>query len=241
MEEALFTLLRQQTHCIGCGRTDTGVHASQYFAHIEIEELPKFDMVYRLNTLIPNDIVVHQMIPVDDKAHAQYDAKNRQYDYFIHWDKDPFLSGFSSEYHGPSLDFRRMGAFVQYLETQKDFRSLCKQPEIYKTTICDIRSLKLYTNKEKNRLRLQINSNRFLRSMMRLIATKMIQIGNGQLKLDDFKSVFEQQVHEQHMVPFYPDGLYLTSVEYDYIPKIDLPIQNPYVGFAMEGWSEVEM
>ncbi len=239
IEEALFTLLRKHTNCVGCGRTDTGVHASQYYAHIDIDEMPNFDLVRRLNSLLPNDIVVHQLLKVGNNAHAQHDAKNRQYDYFIHWEKDPFLSGFSSEYHGPVLDFRRMGEFVYYLEKQNDFRSLCKQPEIYNTTICEIRSLKLYTNEKKNRLRLQINSNRFLRSMMRLITAKMIQIGNGQLSLDDFKSVFEKQIHEQHMVPFYPDGLYLTSVEYEYLPKKVSVVHNPHLGFGMEGWRQL--
>ena len=36
LDKALSTFFRQKIDTVGCGRTDTGVNATQFFAHFEI-------------------------------------------------------------------------------------------------------------------------------------------------------------------------------------------------------------
>src|SRR5690606_11312881 len=123
---------------IGCGRTDTGVHASQYYCHIKVEKEFDYDPVFRLNKILPEDIAIFAFIPVAREAHAQHDAVSRTYTYRIHTQKDAFLNEVSSFYTKENMDIERMKKAVALLPHYSDFRSFCKQPNLYKNTFCNI-------------------------------------------------------------------------------------------------------
>ncbi len=89
IEEALSRILKTPVIVMGCGRTDAQVHATQFFFHLEVEKEWNFDLLFRLNKLLPPDIAVFEIIPVEEKQHARFDAMQRTYDYFIHTSKDP--------------------------------------------------------------------------------------------------------------------------------------------------------
>ena len=76
----------------GAGRTDTGVNASYYVAHFDcLSPVPDpAHTVYKLNFLLPGDIAVGSMTPVDDGAHARFAAREREYRYYIEPRKNPF-------------------------------------------------------------------------------------------------------------------------------------------------------
>ena len=98
LNKALATLLRQPVETIGCGRTDTGVHAKEFFAHVDVETIDHrpWTMDKRgLNALLPHDIAIKRIIPVHADAHARFDATLRSYQYHIHFTKDPFKHGYS--------------------------------------------------------------------------------------------------------------------------------------------------
>ena len=93
LNRALQTLLGKETVTIGCGRTDTGVHALKFFLHFDAEPISdQEDFVYHLNSLLPFEIAVDKIIPVAEDAHARFDASSRTYRYFIHRKKNPFLN-----------------------------------------------------------------------------------------------------------------------------------------------------
>lgn len=112
INEALSTVLRAPIETTGCGRTDTGVHAREFFAHFDmmengegtmedVKEKPSSivhhssSIIRSLNALLPHDIAIKRIIPVAADAHARFDATLRSYQYHIHFEKDPFLNSFS--------------------------------------------------------------------------------------------------------------------------------------------------
>jgi tRNA pseudouridine38-40 synthase len=225
LEKQLSKILKRETKVHGCGRTDAQVHASQYFLHFLTEESIDFDLIFRLNKTLPDAISVYDLIPFEIRANAQRDAVKRTYDYFLHGDKNPYLSEFSSLQSMQNLDLKLMGEAVTFLKTVQDFRSLCISVEQYKTTICEIFDLALYTNPKNNRLRISITANRFLRKMIRIIVASILDIGNGKIKLEQFKLDVINGNRPSITKPAHPQGLFLSKVTY---PFLDIePRFNP--------------
>lgn len=202
---------------MGCGRTDTQVHASQYFFHLEVLKPWNFDLLYRLNRLLPPDIAVFEIIPVEDNQHARFDAMQRTYNYFLHTYKDPFLSGNSALYVEPNLRLDEMNKAVQILTKYNDFRAFCRTPDSYKHTICNLSSATLFTDAKGDRIRFQISANRFLAHMVRLIMGSLLDIGRGKWRVEDFENCFVTHSLPGFIKPAYPQGLYLSKVQYRYL------------------------
>ncbi len=225
LEEAISKMLHKETIVFGCGRTDAGVHASQYFLHIDADQPFDYDPVFRLNKMLPEDIAVFEVLPMEANQHARYDASARTYDYFIHAHKDPFLSERSSHYPIDEFDVSKMQAANRLLTQHKDFKSFCKQPDLYEHTICELQQANLYTAAGGTKLRLQLTSNRFLRGMIRFIVARMLDVGRGKTSLDQFENNLKTGEDFEFKNPAYPQGLYLSKVVYPYLelpPRSDL-------------------
>ncbi|MFT7605472.1 MAG: tRNA pseudouridine38-40 synthase, partial [Saprospiraceae bacterium] len=136
----------------GCGRTDAGVHASHYYAHFVVDKEIEFDLVYKLNRMLPDDIVIYDLIPVVEKANAQLDAISRTYEYHIHLKKDPFLIEKSACYDMLDLDLELMNAATQLLTKYEDFKYFCLQPELHKHTRCLLKSVEMTVNPAQDRI-----------------------------------------------------------------------------------------
>lgn len=225
LEKLLSEVLKTPVPIVGCGRTDTMVHASQFFFHMDVERVWDFDLKFRLNKRLPDDIAIFDIIPVEETRHARFDATLRTYDYFIHTYKDPFLSNISSLYYEDHLDIDEMKKAVALLPQYHDFRAFCKSPDKYRHTVCDISSACLYADKNGERLRLQITSNRFLYRMIRIIVAKLLQIGTGALSVVDFEHYLSSQEIPPSIKPAYPQGLFLSKVTY---PYFDLPTRTRF-------------
>ena len=232
IEQSLTDLFKKEVTVYGCGRTDAGVHASQYVIHVNLEEAPQFDLKYRLNKNLPDDIAVYEIIEVENTQHSRYDAVARTYDYFIHWKKDPFLIRYSALYEDLELDFEKMKAVVALIKSTEDFRPLCKQPDLYKNTLCRITNCELVVNEDQGRLRFTITSNRFLRGMIRLCVFFMLRVGSGKLPLAEFEQILNQEVVLKQKQAALPNGLFLSRVEYPYLvlDKTDYVISRLMVG-----------
>src|SRR5215211_2477357 len=91
VQKAFGVLQRRAIILTGSSRTDTGVHALQNFFHFDFDD--EFDkrIVYKLNALLPKDIVVKKITQVDPDSHCRFDAISREYKYYIYKEKDPFL------------------------------------------------------------------------------------------------------------------------------------------------------
>ena len=223
LEDALSKLLKEAVAIIGCGRTDAGVHASQYFFHTDIKREWDFDLFFRLNKILPDDIAVFEIIPMQGQTHARFDAIQRTYDYFIHSYKDPFLGKFSSFYPERNLDLEKMKVAVALLPLYKDYRGLCKGPDRVEHTLCYVSSAILFADANGDKLRFQISANRFLSKMVRIIVGRLLEIGRAQMSVDEFEHFLIAKQPPKIIIPAYPQGLYLSKVTY---PYLDIPGQT---------------
>jgi len=221
IEKTLSRFFKKGVWVSGCGRTDAGVHASQYVIHIDLDEAPLFDLKFRLNKNLPHDIAVFEIIEVNADQHCLHDAVARTYDYFIHWNKDPILFRYSSYYEGLILDVDLMRKAASLILKTKDFKSLCKQPNSYNNTLCQISNCEVFVNEEQGRLRFTISSNRFLRGMVRICIFFLLEVGLGKMTIDEFREILNQEKDFKEKYPAHPNGLFLSKIEYPFLKLND--------------------
>jgi tRNA pseudouridine38-40 synthase len=225
VEETLSQILKTPVFITGCGRTDAQVHASQFFFHVDIENPWDFDLVFRINKTLPDDIAVFDIFPVKEGQHARFDAVARTYDYFIHTYKNPFLNTVSTLYQEKNLNLEKMKQAVSLLPLYQDYRALCKSPDNYRTTICKVTSALLMTDGAGDHIRFQVTADRFLGKMIRIIVGKLLLIGKGELSVDEFESFLIEKKTPETLDPAFAQGLYLSKVTY---PFLDIPPRSDF-------------
>ena len=215
LEDNLSKLLKEKVVCIGCGRTDAGVHASQYFFHINTDKIWNNHHLFAVNKILPPSISVYDVFEVDPKIHAQTSAKERTYDYFIHTKKIPFLNNISSYYDiHPNAGLMSKAASV--LLKYSDFRAFCKSPDSHNHTRCDIFSIQFFSNEDQTKFRLQITANRFLRAMIRILVHELIEVGIGKKSIVEFEDMIRNKTAPKFLNLAFPQGLYLSQIAYPF-------------------------
>lgn len=223
IETQLSQIFKRDIGIVGCGRTDAQVHASQFFFHADLDEAWDYDLIFRLNKNLPDDIAVFDITSVDAEAHARFDAVSRTYSYFIHTHKDPYLSKISMPYFEKQLNLAEMNKAVVLLLKYDDYRSLCRNPAVHRTTICSVTAANLYMNEHGDAIRFEISANRFLNGMIRIIMKKLLKIGSGNLSVDEFEQQLISRQTGKVTKGAYPQGLHLSRVQY---PFLDLPCRS---------------
>lgn len=215
LETALTTILRQKIDVTGCGRTDTGVHARYYVAHFDAAgDLPP-TFLNGLNSLLPEDIAVFDIVPVVPSAHARYDAYERSYAYHISFRKDPFLTETAWFYpQFKQLDRDKMAEMANLLLQYDSFFPFCKTNSGLEAYHCTLKAAHWEILPDARGLIFHISANRFLRGMVRLIVGASVQVGVGQLSFADIKNALDQQIHLPKSLSAPPQGLFLTDVKY---------------------------
>lgn len=199
----------------GCGRTDTGVHASSYYAHFDsVVEWEAKDLAYKLNGMIGPDIAVFDVIPVEGDAHARFDATSRTYHYFIHREKDPFIQE-TSWFHKTDLDILKMNAACQILKSHDDFECFSKVHTEVNNFQCDLQNA-LWIESDKGYI-FTITANRFLRNMVRAIVGTMIEVGQGKLEVEDLNRIISSKNRSEAGQSVPAHGLFLADIHYPYI------------------------
>jgi tRNA pseudouridine38-40 synthase len=237
VESTLSKILHRPITCIGCGRTDAKVHASQYYFHFDYDEDINFDLKFRLNKILPYDIAVFRIIPVTDFPHAQHSAKLRTYNYLINTQKEPFLNELSSLYPY-DFDLELMNSAVKMIVNYNDFTNFCLCPVHNSRTDCNITSAKLYRHENGKMIRFEITANRFVQGMVRLLAQRIIDVGTGNLSLSDFEGYLSNRLVPDKIRRAYPQGLYLSGITYPFIEQTN---EGSIFGTLLEqGWIELK-
>lgn len=197
---------------IGCGRTDAGVHANQYFFHIDLPHALDCEAIkHKLNLLLPKSIVIQKFYVVDAQLHARFSATLRTYRYFIHTIKNPFndeVSWYNRKEHDISL----MNEAAELLIGKHDFASFAKVHSDVSTTICDVSYAKWTV--EGTQLIFEISANRFLRNMVRAIVGTLLEVGSGKLKPAAISLIMAQKNRQAAALSVPPQGLFLWEVTY---------------------------
>lgn len=209
VEKAFATLHRQQVQFTGSSRTDAGVHAFQNYFHFDYEGQVNPQAVYKLNAILPHDIVVKRIHLMPADAHSRFDAVGREYIYRLHSFKNPFLTG-TSFYYPYKLDVALLQHGAAYLLTQQNFFAFSKTNTQVKNFHCKI--VKSQWVEEEHGLLYNIEGNRFLRGMVRLLTATLLKLGRGHLTFNEFESLFIGEKKCGFSVPSH--GLYLNRVAY---------------------------
>lgn len=225
IEKALSTLARKNIEIVGCGRTDAGVHAKNYFAHFDMDEHMEWQntekhrqIILSLNALIKPDIVVHKIYTVPECAHARFDATSRTYYYYLDLERSPFnheTAVFVPYIQQANFDLMQQAAAI--LMQYQDFQTFCKTETDVNTYICHLTQSFWTFDKEKKQLVYTITANRFLRGMIRLIVGMCLQVGTGKMTLHELKYAMENKLPLKKAYSAPAHGLYLTDIKYPYI------------------------
>lgn len=219
IEQKLAKIFKEKITVFGCGRTDKGVHASQYFFHIELNNEPNFDIQFILNKHLPSTIYLFEVIKVEERQHSRYDAISRSYDYFLHTKPDPFLDKYSTLFNLEQLDFKLMQEAASIVASYNEFRSFCLRPDAHNHTQCKISESNLYLDEVNGRLRFSITGDRFLKGMIRLLVAGLLKVGRKQITINEFRDYLENPRDIQDLKKAAPNGLYLSSVVYPYLKR----------------------
>lgn len=221
LERSLSLLLHQEHIAVtGCGRTDTGVHAADYYAHFELEETLDAEGLKRLrdqlNSFLPKEIAIFNIFPVKPRAHARFDAVERTYQYFVSIRKNPFT--FSQRYFSfRTPDIERMNEAAALLLENEDFTSFSKVHTQVNNFICHVTHAQWTL--EGDDLVFTITANRFLRNMVRAIVGTLLDVGFGKLSVSDFQNIINQKDRCKAGISVPAGALFLTNVRYNW-PEI---------------------
>jgi len=214
VEKAFRTLQKQEVILTGSSRTDSGVHALQNFFHFDFEEAIHPQFTYKINAILPADIVVKNIITVAPDAHCRFDAIAREYNYYIYRHKDPFLKD-RAFYFPYKLDFEKMQQAAAIITDYQDFTSFSKRNTQVKTFNCSI--LKSNWLLQDNTVIYNVQANRFLRGMVRALTATMLKVGRGKLSLQNFRDIIEAKDCTKASFAVPGHGLFLQSVQYPYL------------------------
>jgi len=222
LNKALTTILRQPIETLGCGRTDTGVHAKEFFAHLTPQppEGGVFDgsflenTVRSLNAILPHDIAIKNIIPVDENAHARFDATLRSYEYHIHFNKDPFKNGYSWLLRDQP-DIELMNQAAQLLMQYIDFSCFSKSNTQTKTNNCKISHAEWSAT--DSGIVFKISADRFLRNMVRAIVGTLLMVGNKDIAVEAIHDIILSKSRGNAGTSVPACGLYLTHIKYPFL------------------------
>jgi tRNA pseudouridine38-40 synthase len=242
VEKAFYTLEREQVQLTSSSRTDAGVHALQNYFHFDANPLlhswrragdeawrragdeagrgagGEGQFLYKMNAILPADIVVKKLIEVPAEAHCRFDAVSRDYRYYIYRRKDPFLQD-RAFYFPYRLDIEKMQEAAAILKEYSDFTSFSKRNTQVKTFECRI--LDSGWHWEEGCLVYQVRANRFLRGMVRALTATMLKIGREKLTIAGFRQIIEARDCTQASFAVPAHGLFLISVKFPYISDVE--------------------
>ena len=211
LENALKKLFTEPVEITGSGRTDTGVHALQQFAHLDVVKEITADTLYKLNCMVSRDIVIKNAHRVRDDANARFDAVSRTYEYHISTERDPFSQGVTL-FNPKPLNITLMNQAAEVLLRHTDYQSFSKVHTDTPHFLCNISYAKWH--QQGNRIVFTIEANRFLRGMVRSIVGTLMEVGKEKLTLDGFEQIILSKDRKAAGMAVSPDGLFLTKVKY---------------------------
>lgn len=214
VNKALTLLLGEPIETIGAGRTDTGVHASSFYAHFDSVRKNihlEANIIYKLNSVLPSDIVVYQIYSMPQTAHARFDAMSRTYMYRINQQKDPFNQEITTYFNKP-LNINLMNEAALTIMEYTDFTSFSKLHTDVKTNNCIVYNA-LWV-KVGTELQFTITADRFLRNMVRAIVGTLLQVGLQKITVTQLRLIIEQKNRSDAGASVDAKGLHLTNVEY---------------------------
>jgi len=198
----------------GCGRTDAGVHALNYTAHLETSngKIPPAIILKKLNDLLPPAIVVLEVAPCGARFHARHNCIGRSYLYQIAHRKTAFQKKYVW-WVKEQLNVKAMADATQILTGMHDFASFAEKQELKKSTKVLVNGIYLY--EDEDMLRLRVIGSHFLWKMIRRMAGVLVEVGKGNLTAKDVAGFLESPSTAPSRLTAPPSGLFFEKAFYD--------------------------
>jgi tRNA pseudouridine38-40 synthase len=212
INRALSLVLKQEIQTTTSSRTDAGVHAYQNFLHFDTEKRITTKTIYSMNAIVHKDLVIKNIYIVEPNNHSRFDATGRKYSYHVIQEKNPFLKETAYFFPFP-IDVELMNEAAQLLIGKFDFTSFSKRNTDVNNYYCTIELA--YWENQKNSLTFHIQSNRFLRGMVRAIVATLLQVGRKKISIQDFQSIIDSKDCTKADFSAEGCGLFLEEVKYN--------------------------
>ena len=215
LQKALEKMLGAQVCVTGCSRTDTGVHARQYFCTVSAERIniPCAAIPYALGAMLPEDIAIISASIPEEGFHPRYSCAEKEYVYELSDAprRDPFLSDRAWQLNF-ALDVEKMARAAKCFAGTHDFSAFCasgssvedKTRTVYSCTV----------EREGYIVRVRIRGNGFLYNMVRIIVGTLVDVSRGKINEKDIPSIIEGRDRKQAGQTAPAMGLYLEKVVY---------------------------
>jgi tRNA pseudouridine38-40 synthase len=214
LESILSNMAGEEIQLVGCGRTDTGVHAQNYTANFHTNSTMNTDDMYKyLNDKLPDDIAVMSIKNASERFHSRYNILSKTYTYRIN--NSGVKNVFDRKYiHNieEKLDIEKMRECAAVLVGTHDFQSFTTLKSKTKSTVRTVNFINIENN--GGIIEIDVNGNGFLWNMVRIILGTLIEAGKGKLNTEDVKTILEakKRADAGPMVP--AKALLLKDVEY---------------------------
>ncbi len=214
IEKVLSKMTGEDVQVIGCGRTDTGVHAINYIANFHTNStFTNKDILNYFYEFLPEDIVVKSVTDAHERFHARYNAKAKTYVYTINNGKYRNVFDRKYAYHtDEELNVNAMEAAADVLVGTHDFQSFTSLKAGSKSTVRTINYIDII--KDGDLIKIEVNGDGFLMNMVRIIAGTLLEVGRGNLKASDVAKILEQKKRAEAGPMAQAKGLCLKEVEY---------------------------
>ena len=214
LETALAQVGQGAITVLAAGRTDAGVHAEGQVAAFDTDWRHGVGALQRaLNAVLPPDVAVRDVAQVASGFHPRYDARSRRYRYTVYNApvRSPLTRRYSLHVAAP-LDVDAMQQAARVLIGEHDFAAF-GQP--YKPGGATVRRMLLAEWERKlSWLTFDVEANAFLYRMVRSIVGTLLQVGRGEMSVDEFAAVLASRERSQAGQTAPPHGLCLMEVKY---------------------------
>ena len=214
IEDVLCKMTGEEIQLIGCGRTDTGVHAEEYIANFHTNcDLSIELMLNYLYEFLPEDIVVKSIKDTTERFHARYNAKAKTYVYRINNSKFRDVFNRKYTYHtDETLNLSHMREGAKFLIGTHDFQSFTSLKPKTKSTVRTINYIDIVEH--NGVIEIKVNGNSFLWNMVRIITGTLLEVGSGKLTPKDVKKVLDEKKRSEAGPIAQAKGLCLKEIDY---------------------------
>lgn len=214
IEAVLCKMTGENIQLIGCGRTDSGVHAENYIANFHTDcDLTIDTMLNYLYEFLPEDIVVKSMKDTSERFHARYNVKSKTYVYRINNSKFRNVFNRKFVYHtDENLNLSEMRRAAEVLIGTHDFQSFTSLKPNTKSTLRTINYIEIEENQDM--IEIEVNGNGFLLNMVRIIVGTLLEVGKGKLSPLEVEKILNQKKRSEAGPIAQAKGLCLKNIQY---------------------------
>lgn len=215
VEECIGTITQEDVRVIASGRTDAGVHAINQVAHFKTSSnIMLRNLQSGINSLLPSDVVIKELVETDETFHARYDAKSKVYLYQIV--NKPTRSALYRNYAWfirEIIDIGRMKEAARFIIGTYDYSSFCAANCGMKSHMRTVKNINMEMN-DRGMIKITIEANGFLKYMVRNIVGTLVDVGRGKISPSELMVILEAKDRRRAGRTAPACGLFLKEVKY---------------------------